>query len=231
MRLLPLFVFALPGLALASEAPDAAALETELAQLGPTPAERRAAVEPSPEQEEAMRKRIARWIQRGPAGDAALRREKRRDELLERYGLRAYPLLRAGLDSKAYWIRRTSAQALAILLAQHGDQVRWLLYADDAPTALIDEIGTGPRPERIGYREELDALLEAITERDAIEDSERKWWTQEAMDRRDALCQRKWRELWKKERQRWSKVQRRVARERAQLEAELERGERLRRGS
>ena len=170
-----------------------------------------------------MRKRMARWIQRGQAGDAALRREQRRDEFLKRYGMSAYPLLREGLDSKAYWIRRTSAQSLGILLERHPRQLRWLLYADDAVSALIDEIGTGPRPERIGYREELDGLLEAITEQDAIEDSDREWWTQDAMDRRDTFCRRKWRELWRKERKRWQQEQHRIARERERLEARLAR--------
>ena len=224
MRPLALFLLVLsPALLTASEVTPRAKLRRELAQLGPTPAERRAAVQPTAEQEQDMRKHMARWIQRGQAGDAALRREQRRDELLERYGSRSYPLLREGLDSKAYWIRRTSAQALGILLERHASQIRWLLYADDAVSALIEEIGTGPRPERIGYREELDALLEAITQRDAIEDSDREWWTPEAMDRRDAQCQRQWRELWREEHERWRKEREGIARKRRRLQAQLAR--------
>lgn len=202
------------GLSLAAaQQDDLEALRARLAGLGPTPEERLRAIDLTVEEREEVRLEVAGFRYRQRQGSADLIRRNRRDQLLAQWGERAIPQLVHTVQTKdAYWPMRVSAQALGIL-AERGEDARWLLYYHDAPGALIGcfDVGTDPEPDQdepleqqTGFLRELNQALTAISGGVAREG-------------RGA-----WADWWTEEKRRFEDEQERVASERADLERRLE---------
>ena len=198
--------------------------QERLRELGPTPRERLAQVAVEPKVRAELRERIEDFAYIQQQGGTRLIRWKRRDAVIERYGVKAAPFLCEVLGSKRYWSARISAQALGTLAQRAPKQVRWLAMHDDAPSQLIARFNAGPDYELVGLHLDLDAALRALTGLDPLaEELELSQRASEERARREgARAQALWRAAYAQHREAWLKRERQRARERRELERKLD---------
>ena len=195
-----------------------------LERLGPTPEERLAEISVPPAVQAEIRAEIHAFSYRQRQGSAALIRRVRRDRLISEHGVRAVPYLIEVLSSDRYWSARVAAQALGILArGEQASQVRWLAHHYEAPLDLITSFGQGPEHELAGLHRDLHEALEGLL---GAAPSPAPQLSAQApvrqLKREGERAQAAWLEVWVREHARWLEEERARARERRELQRQLD---------
>ncbi len=195
-----------------------------LEEVGPTKAQRLAAIKVEDDALKNMRKTAETWNTHNLGTNSIAVRAEARKALIKARGLKALPFLLECFEGDAYWQKREALLACVQLVDRFGDDARWLLYHHKVPTQLINMIGTGPEAHRVGVREHVEDALEDIVGSDPLlkhDLSGRTWWSAEQNGDREAFVKGVWTKNWTRIHKRWVEVQHEREAYRARLEAAI----------